>query len=80
MQSSAGNDDENDYVFLLGTKASAAAEAVLDRDAFPDKPFFLVHDQWTDQQMLSSCRVPPDLRPAVFEPRWRGTECGLLDH
>ena len=38
--------------FLFGTKASAAAEAVLDRDAFLDKPFFLVHDHWTHQQML----------------------------
>ncbi len=45
---------------LFGTKASAAAEAVLDRDAFLEKPFFLVHDHWTNQQMLSSSRVPPD--------------------
>ncbi len=29
---------------FFGTKASAAAEAVLDGDAFPHKPFFLVHD------------------------------------
>jgi hypothetical protein len=54
---------------LFGTKASAAAEAVLDRDAFLDKSFFLVHDHWTHQQMLSGSRVPPDLRPAGFEPR-----------
>jgi hypothetical protein len=65
--SSANNDDDdNEHVFW--TKASAAAEAVLDREAFLDKPFFLVHDQWTHQQMLSSSRVPPDSRPAVFEP------------
>ncbi len=70
-----GDDDDNDFYFisttssadnydddndLLGTKASAAAEAVLDRDAFLDKPFFLVHDHWIHQQMLSSSRVPPD--------------------
>ncbi len=54
---------------LFGTKASAAAQAVLDRDAFLDKPFFLVHDHWTHQQMLSISRVPPDLRLAGFEPR-----------
>ena len=53
---------------MFGTEASAAAEAILDRDAFLDKPFFLVHDHWTHQQMLSSSRVPPDLRPAGFEP------------
>ncbi len=63
----------------LGTKASAEAEAVLDRDTFLDKPFFLVHDHWTHQQMLSSSRVGPDLLPAGFEPRERGNECGLLD-
>ncbi len=28
----------------FGIKASSAAEAVLDRDAFLDKPFFLVYD------------------------------------
>ncbi len=65
---------------LFGTKASAATEAVLDRDAFLDKPFFLVHDHWTHQQMLSSSRVPPDLRPAGFEPRLRDNKCGLQDH
>ncbi len=54
---------------MFGTKASAAAEAVLDRDAFLDKPFFLVHDYWTHQQKLSSPRVPPDLQPAGLEPR-----------
>ncbi len=65
---------------LFGTKASAAAEAVLDRDVCLDKPFFLVHDHWTHQQMLSSSRVQSDLRLAGFEPRQRGNECGLLDH
>ena len=67
--SSLLDDRDDDKNFLFGTKASAAAEAVLDRDAFLDKPFFLVHDHWTHQQMLSSSRVPPDLRPAGFEPR-----------
>jgi hypothetical protein len=66
--------------FLLGTNATVAAEAVLDRDAFLDRPFFWVHDHCTHQQMLSSSRVPPDLRLAGFEPRYRGNECGLLDH
>ncbi len=69
--SSAGNDDDDDekHIFVFGTKASAAAEVALDRDAFLDKPLFLVHDHWTHQQMLSSSRVPPDLRLAGFEPR-----------
>ncbi len=69
--SSADNDDNDDdiFIFFFGTKASAAAKAVLDRDAFPGKPFFLVHNHWTHQQMLSSFRVPPDLRPAGFEHR-----------
>ncbi len=65
---------------MFGTKASAAAEALLERDAFLDKPFFLAHDPWTHQQMLSSCMVPPDSRPAEIEPRCRGNECGLLDN
>ncbi len=65
---------------LFETKASAAAEAVLDRNAFLDKPFSLAHDHWTHQQMLNSSRVPPDLRLAGFEPKKRGNECGLLDH
>ncbi len=38
--------DDNDDNDLFGTKASAAAEAVLGRDAFLDKPFFLVDDHW----------------------------------
>ncbi len=54
---------------MFWAEASAAAEAVLNRDAFLDKPFFLANDHWTHEQMLSSFRVPPDLRPAVFEPR-----------
>ncbi len=54
---------------LFGTKASAAAEAVLDRDAFLDKPFFLVLCHWIRQLMMSSSRVLPDLRPAGSEPR-----------
>ena len=56
-------DDSTDSSFFCGggTKTSAAAEAVLDRDAFLDKPFFLVHDHWTHQQMLSSSRVPARL-------------------
>ena len=65
---------------MFVTKAGAAAETVLDRVAFLGKPFFLVHDHWTHQQMLTSFTVPPDLRLAGFEPRWRGYECGLLDH
>ncbi len=56
-------------LFWFGTKAGTAAEAVLDRDAFLDKPFFLVHDHWTHQHMLSSSRVPPDSLLAGFEPR-----------
>ncbi len=45
-------------IFLFGTEASAAAEPVLDRDAFLDKSFFSVDDHWTHQQMLSSSRAP----------------------
>ncbi len=68
--SSGDNDDDNNNVFISTTSsASAAAEAVLDRDAFLDKPFCLVHDHWAHQQMLSSSRVPPDVRLAGFEPR-----------
>ncbi len=47
-----------------GAKASAAGEA-----AFLDKPFFLAHDHWTHQQMLSSSTVPPDLRPGELKSR-----------
>jgi hypothetical protein len=38
---------------FFGTKVNAAAEAVLDRDAFLDKPLLLVHDHWTRQQVLT---------------------------
>ncbi len=58
---------DNDFVWDY--KAGAAAEAVLDRDAFLEKPVFLVLFHWTHQLMLSSSREPPDSRPAGFEPR-----------
>ncbi len=60
---------------MFGTKASAAAEAVLD-NAFLDKPFFWVFPNWTHQQLLSSSRVPPDSRPAGLELRQRDIACG----
>jgi hypothetical protein len=44
---------------LFGTKDSSAVEAVLDRDAFPEKPVFLVFCRWTRQLMLSSYLQDP---------------------
>ena len=61
---------------MFGTTASAAAEAVQDRDAFFDEPFFLAHDHWTHKQMLSSSRVPPHLPPAGSSP---GREATSVD-
>ncbi len=53
---------------LFGPKAFVAAEAALDRDAFLEKPpFLLVLCHWTRQLMLSSSSVQLNLGPGTEE-------------
>ncbi len=54
---------------MFGTKARAAVEVVLDSDAFLEKAVLLFLCHGTHQLMLSSSRIPPDLRAEGFEPR-----------
>ncbi len=73
--SSADNDDDNDNdVFLFRAKASAAVEAVLDRDAFLDKPLFSVHDHWTTTKTTT---VPDDVTADYMEDEILTVSCDV---